>query len=226
MRLQRAMTLDAAGVLLLPDPGFLRRVLARFGTEPDDGTCWRAHYEMIRLLDNTVDPDYPAMNRSFAAALGVSPSEQEEAGHAVAEVYVGTPWVAAPGAAHALVRLVEAGYRLAVVSNSTHGEMEELLVAAELCSTSGVFVPVAMVADSQVVGIRKPDPRIFHMAVRALATEPSLCIHVGDSVVDDVMGARVAGLTPVHIDPLGWCRSEDHAHASSLLDFATGLIPP
>ncbi|TML42018.1 MAG: HAD family hydrolase [Actinobacteria bacterium] len=140
-------------------------------------------------------------------------------------MYVGTPWVAAPGAAHALVGLVDAGYRLAVVSNSAHGEMEELLVAAELCSTSGVFVPVATVADSQVVGIRKPDPRIFHMAVRALSTKPSLCIHVGDSVVDDVMGARAAGLTPVHIDPLGWCRSEDHAHASSLLDFATELIP-
>lgn len=220
-----ALTLDAAGVLLVPDPVFLRRALAPFDTEPDDETCWRAHYEMIHLLDTTSDPDYAAMNRLFAAALGVPMPLCEHAGRDVAEVYVGRPWIAAPGAAEALTRLVDGGYRLAVVSNSMHGQMEQLLLKNELCSTAGVFAPVTAIIDSQLVGVRKPDPRIFRMAVSALAAEPSCCVHVGDSVVDDVIGARAAGLTPVHIDPLGSCLMQDHVHAPSLLELANNLAP-
>jgi putative hydrolase of the HAD superfamily len=224
MNRRRSLTLDANGVLLLPDPVFLRRVLSDFGVQPDDATCWRAHYEMVHLLDSTYDPDYPALHQAFAAALGVPAPDLEQAAPLVAEVYVGSPWVAAPGAAGALLRLVSGGYALAVVSNTTHGEMEDLLVRTGLCSVSGAFAPVAAVVDSEVVGLRKPDPRIFELALAALNTAPSDCVHVGDSVGDDVMGARAAGLTPVHVDPLGLCSAGDHPHTPSLASFTTDLL--
>jgi len=67
----RAVTIDAHGVLLLPDPEAIRAVLKAFSCEPDDATCWKAHYQMIQLLDQMTHDDWPYMNRSFAQALGV-----------------------------------------------------------------------------------------------------------------------------------------------------------
>src|ERR1035437_7337089 len=102
----RAVTIDAHGVLLLPDPVAIRAVLREFSCEPDDATCRKAHYPMVRLLDRMVQPDWPTMNRSFAHALGVEHSGQVEAGAILAErVYLGTSWIPAPGASSALARL-------------------------------------------------------------------------------------------------------------------------
>jgi putative hydrolase of the HAD superfamily len=221
----KALTVDANGVLLLPDPDVLRSSLAAFDAQPDDARCFRAHYEMIYLLDGTSEPDWPSMNRSFAAALGVPKEYQVEAGNkVVADVYLGTSCVAAPGAGQALRRLFESGFGLAVVSNSSHGEIAELLLRTQLCGVSGDCVAVSAVIDSEVVGIKKPDPRVFDLALSALEASPSECVHVGDSVRDDVRGAEAAGLGAVHIDPLGLCIETDHAHFDSFALFATNLL--
>ena len=58
-----AVLLDAGGVLLLPDPAELRRVLAPFGRIPDDETCRRAHYASMREVDRIGGPDWPAVDR-------------------------------------------------------------------------------------------------------------------------------------------------------------------
>ena len=93
----RAVTIDAHGVLLLPDPEAIRTVLTEFSCEPDDATCWKAHYQMIRLLDQMTHHDWPFMNRSFAQALGVRQTSQVGAGAILAErVYLGTSWIPAP----------------------------------------------------------------------------------------------------------------------------------
>lgn len=224
MKRRRALTLDANGVLLLPDPAFLRGILADFGGAPDDPTCWRAHYEMIHLLDTTDDPDWPEMHRAFAAALGVPERFLGQVAPLAAEVYVGTPWVAAPGAAAALRRLASGGCTMAVVSNTMHGEMEELLRRTGLCGASDDLVAFSAVVDSQVVGFRKPDPRMFELALAAMDIAPSRCVHIGDSVREDVMGAQRAGLIPVHVDPLGLCSADDHGHTTSLASFAIDFL--
>ena len=180
---------------------------------------------MIRLLDDSPDPDWGEMSRRFASALGVLPLFQEQAGKAVvAEVYRGTAWVAVPGAAEALGRLASDGYRLAVVSNTVHGEMEELLLRTGLCSVSGEFTRVAAVIDSRVAGIAKPDPRVFDLALAALGTSATNCVHVGDSLREDVVGAQAAGMTAVHVDPLGLCSAGGHDHTSSLTAFVADLL--
>lgn len=223
----KAVTIDANGVLLVRDADVLRSSLAAFDTQPNDARCRRAHYEMVHLLDGFAEPDWPSMNTSFAAALGVPDRYQVEAGEIVAaDVYLGTAWVAAPGARQALRRLSVSGFGLAVVSNSWHGEIAELLLRTRLCSATGDFVEVAAVIDSQVVGLKKPDPRVFQLALSALGASPYECVHVGDSVHDDVRGAEAVGLVAVHIDPLGLCNATDHAHFDSLNLFATDLLRP
>lgn len=172
----KSVTVDAGGVLLLPDPVAVRSILGDFGAYPENATCWRAHFEMLRHLDDGPVPDWHELGRLLASALGVLPQFQDEAGKAVvAEVYEGTAWVAAPGAAEALGRLAASGYRLAVVSNTTQGGLEELLLKTGLCSVSGDFTPVAAVIDSHVVGVAKPDPRIFARPARSQDEPRRVC---------------------------------------------------
>jgi FMN phosphatase YigB (HAD superfamily) len=220
------VTVDAHGVLLLPDPEAIRSVLKGFSCEPDDATCWRAHYEMIRLLDQMTHHDWPFMNRSFAEALGVRQTSQVDAGAILAEkVYLGKSWIPAPGAASALARLVAHGYGVAVVSNTVHGDLAQLLLRTNLCSVGGDFVPVAAIIDSQIIGVGKPDPRPFHFALDALGEIPENCVHVGDSLHNDVIGANGVGMIPIHIDPLNLCEDHQHEHSQSLEAFVTELIP-
>ena len=219
-----AVTLDVHGVLLLPDPTELRRVLEPFGAQPDDQTCWRAHYEMTDLIDRTVEPHWPHIHRALTAALGVPPRLQEIAAPSVVDAYLTKRWIAAPGAAVALARLASSGYRLAVIANSTHGKVEQWLADAKVCGASGSLSRVACILDSKVLGFGKPDPRIFELALGALDAPPNQCVHVGDSVASDVIGAQAVGIIPAHVDPHGRCDSIGHAHTTSLAAFVGDVL--
>ncbi len=158
------MTLDVHGVLLLPDPTALRRALEPFGAQPDEEACWRAHFEMIHLIDQTAEPDWPEIHRAMAAALGVPPDQQADAAPTVVDAYLTKQWVAAPGAANALAQLESGGFRLAVIANSPHGKVEQWLTDAGLCSVSGPLPRVACILDSHLLNFAKPDRRIFELA--------------------------------------------------------------
>lgn len=90
----------------------------------------------------------------------------------------------------ALERLRSAGLRLGVVSNSD-GRVAEALRAAGLSDYFDVVI------DSSLVGVEKPDPRIFQAALDALAVRPEESLYVGDLYEVDVIGARAAGIEPV-----------------------------
>jgi putative hydrolase of the HAD superfamily len=219
------VTIDAHGVLILPDPFAIRAVLKDFSCEPDDETCWRAHYQMVRLLDQMPHPDWPTMNRSFAHALGVRQSARDDSGALLAErVYLGTSWVPAPGATSSLARLVDAGYGAAVISNTVHGELAQLLARTDLCSVDGAGAHVAAVIDSQTIGIEKPDPRPFLLALEALGVSPERCVHVGDSLHSDVVGALGVGMAAIHVDPLNLCKDITHDHVATFEEFVTKLL--
>jgi HAD superfamily hydrolase (TIGR01509 family) len=95
-----------------------------------------------------------------------------------------------------LAALRQRGYTLAVVSNAD-GRVPAALAAC------GIADHFAAIIDSHLVGVEKPNPRIFELALSACGVEPSRAAYVGDIYEIDVRGARDAGLTPVLIDPLG-----------------------
>ena len=129
-----------------------------------------------------------------------------------------------PRTAEALGRLRAAGVRLAVVSNSD-GRAEEGLRAAGLRDYFDV------VLDSGLVGIEKPDPRIFQVALDALNVSADEALYVGDIYEVDVVGARAAGRSVVLVDPLGSHAGRDVttvANIGELVDelMASGRIDP
>lgn len=78
-------------------------------------------------------------------------------------------------------------YRLGIVSNF-YGNLDGILRA------EGLLPLFAVVADSGVLGVLKPDPEIFLHAARALESDPKECVMVGDSVPRDMKGAAAAGM--------------------------------
>jgi FMN phosphatase YigB (HAD superfamily) len=76
------------------------------------------------------------------------------------------------------------------VSNSD-GRVEEALQAAGLRSFFDVVV------DSALIGVEKPDPRIFQAALQRLGVAPEEALYVGDLYSVDILGARAAGMEAV-----------------------------
>ena len=217
--------LDAGGVLLIPDPDVLRKTLAPFGLTVSDEEARFGHYSCMAELDRLGVLDWPAVDRHLARTLGVPEERLDELVESLEALYVAEPWVPVDGAAEALLRLQAAGFRLAVVSNAT-GTIESQLHEGRICSVHGGAVArVEVVIDSHVVGVEKPDPRIFGLALDAIGASPETCVYIGDTVFFDVTGARAADIRVVHADPYGLCRSpEDHPHVRSLEELAARLI--
>ncbi len=99
-------------------------------------------------------------------------------------------------AVDALVELRRGRVRLGLISN-----FEPWLKA--LLSDLGVLHYFNHVYISGIVGVEKPHPKIFKMALEGAGVEPGNAIHVGDSPLSDVQGARDSGMIPIMVDRHG-----------------------
>ncbi len=78
-------------------------------------------------------------------------------------------------------------YQLAVISNNFGN-------TSGWCDEYGLSPLLEAIIDSTVLGIAKPDPRIFEAALSKLEVAPSQAIYVGDSYSADMVGGKNAGL--------------------------------
>lgn len=122
-----------------------------------------------------------------------------------------------PGVHEALAMLRAAGLRLGVISNA-----EGTIVA--LLKRIGVLDAFELVLDSTVVGVAKPDRRIFELALKSLELPPERVVMVGDSVAADVEGAWGAGVPAALIDPFDIHPQCVAPRFGDLLSFARALI--
>jgi putative hydrolase of the HAD superfamily len=81
-------------------------------------------------------------------------------------------------------------YRLGVVSNF-YGNV------TVLCEEAGLAPSLGVILDSTRIGIGKPDPRIFELALRELGANPEETVFVGDSYERDMMPARRLGMKTI-----------------------------
>jgi putative hydrolase of the HAD superfamily len=119
----------------------------------------------------------------------------------------------------ALEALRNGGLRLIVASNWD-------------CSLPSVLKRIGLaplldgVVASAVAGARKPSAPIFERALTLAGVGAADAIHVGDSVADDVEGARAAGIEPVLLRRDGGAGPPGVTTISSLTDLEGSLEPP
>jgi len=98
------------------------------------------------------------------------------------------PHVLKPHAVPVIAELVQRGYRLGIISNTT--STTDLPRFMDEWGLQQYFEVVIL---SSVCGVRKPNPEIFWQATRALGIDPALCAYLGNNISRDVVGAHKAG---------------------------------
>ncbi len=96
---------------------------------------------------------------------------------------------------------LNATYPMVLVSNF-YGNVSVVLKEFGL---DNLFINII---ESAVVGIRKPDPRIFTLGVKALKLNPDETTVVGDSFYKDITPAKKAGCKAIWFKGEGWTDEE------------------
>ena len=223
-----AVLLDVGGVFHLPDHDRIVAAMARVGVAAAAADLDRAHYAGVKALTDFREGDreiWLAYNRGYAHALGADGDVEAVAEVLLNEFTTGGVWTRViPGSADALATIAATGVKLAIVSNAD-GSVEAQLAADGMCQVGpGPGVAMDAILDSSVVGVAKPDPRIFTLALERLGVSPDRTVHVGDTPAADVDGARAAGVTPVLIDPYDDHPDSDVLRVASLAAFAELLV--
>jgi FMN phosphatase YigB (HAD superfamily) len=221
-----AVSLDAGGVLVLPDHGMIAFALRTAGIDHDPERFTEGHYRGMAAVDRAgAEPEqFDAFIPAFARAAGVPEAQVDAAAAALTRVIVPPSWhQPIPGALAAAARLAAAGLRLGVTSNAD-GFVAEMLARHEVLQVGdGPGLPVAHISDSGVLGVHKPDPAMFRATADGLGLPLDRICHIGDAGGFDADGAAAAGMVAVHVDPLRLCPG-DHVHVASLADFAERLL--
>jgi putative hydrolase of the HAD superfamily len=88
---------------------------------------------------------------------------------------------------HVLEKLNHAGYKLGIVSNF-YGNIEAL------CREFAFFSYLHVILDSALVGFKKPDPKLFKLAMERLKLPAEAIAFVGDSYERDILPAKALGM--------------------------------
>jgi putative hydrolase of the HAD superfamily len=220
------LCLDAGGVLVFPGWDRISAALARRGVEVEPETLAaaepyaKAAFDRGEIIDATTDAGRGWLYFSNLLTIaGVPPSsavdvalDELRAYHEELNLWEHVPADVEP----ALERLRGLGLRMFVVSNA-NGRLQHLLTRI------GIARWFDAVLDSHELGVEKPDPRIFRVALERAAVSADRALHVGDLYHVDVVGARAAGIRPVLVDAAGLHRDADCMRVASLAELADRL---
>ena len=199
------LLLDAGGTLVFPDQDLIAETLAAQDCVLDSECIYEAHFQLLHAYDvqirETAAPPSISL-RTFYRDMMMHAGAPEGAAEGVVDTLVARhgeislwtytkPWVA-----ETLKQLQLQGLHMSVISNSD-GRVQQQL---EAC---GITPYLDAVFDSEIVGVEKPDPKIFLHALQKLGLLPAECIYIGDNYSADIVGANHAGIGAVHLDPLG-----------------------
>ncbi len=85
-------------------------------------------------------------------------------------------------------------YHLHIITNGFKEIQDQKL------KNSNIWVYFDQVINSEMAGVKKPNPFIFELALRKAATSPDRSIMIGDSLEADIQGAIAVGLHVLHFN--------------------------
>jgi len=217
----KALLFDFGGTLAFLDFELLAHEFSRDGLKLDALALEHAEYAGRAALDRyllhsgerDMNQAYQHLFRGWMEAAGV-PSKRVRG---LAERFVELNnelmlWrIVRPGTHEALAKFKSEGIKLAIVSNAD-GRVEADAQRYGLAEFFNVII------DSRVVGVEKPDPRIFHLALDRLGVAPEQARYAGDIYSIDMVGARAAGIEGRLIDQHGRYHWVDHRKIQHIKD--------
>jgi len=202
----------------------LRRWASGRGLEwshPDLEARWihleKTHYSRYQLGLLTKQQQRRERVRAMLAPVDLTDHEADQAFAEYWQAYC-DGWRPFTDAIPAIQRALAAGLIVGVLTNGDHSDQSKKLQGTGL---DRLWLP--LFASSELPAA-KPDPRAFDAACAAMGVEPARCVMVGDSVENDIEGARHAGMPAILVDRHGRHPSVRVRSVSSLdeLRFGSG----
>jgi len=205
------LSLDAGNTVIFLDHERLARSSRRAVFAPSASDIDRGEREQKKRAETgaLVDVEWkfvgekgaPQWGRTVATILSAAGLSNEHLAETLNSLWVEHVernfWCNVPvNLADALGEVRAHGVRVAIVSNS-EGRLDGLFRSIGL---RDLFDDLQ---DSGVIGIEKPDARIFERAMNACGASPASTLHLGDMFATDILGARNAKIRAALIDPLG-----------------------
>jgi putative hydrolase of the HAD superfamily len=197
---------DAGGTLVHLDYFFLQQELRRVGIRVSRRELRRAEYAARAEIDRHFlapahSTDETRRRPYFAALLEHFVTDMETMAQVIERLDTAHQqsnlWrLLWPSTRQVLAQLRNRGLVLGVISNAD-GRIAAILRQV------GIDQLFDVVVDSHLVGVEKPDPRIFHLTLEQVKMRPEHAVFVGDIYSIDVVGAERAGIRPFLLDALG-----------------------
>lgn len=131
-------------------------------------------------------------------------------------------WKAYDGTRYVLRHLKRMGYKLGLISNWD-------LTARSVLEQNGLDQELDELIISSEVGLEKPNPDIFRLALSRAGVTAGQSLYVGDNYYDDVIGSQRVGMHCLLINPYGNRGIEElsyHPVISGIRDVVTYLGHP
>jgi len=87
-------------------------------------------------------------------------------------------------------------YKIAVITNG------RVKAQATKIQVSGILPYFNVIAISEAVGVKKPDPRIFQHYIDELQLKANDCVYIGDHPINDIEAALNFGMKAVWVENL------------------------
>jgi putative hydrolase of the HAD superfamily len=220
----KAVIFDAGNTVMLINYGVVTEALTAEGCDVDEAAVreaeYRARVRLDQILAKRNSTEAPEIFRTYmrfvCEGIGVPwGAAAERALGRIAEYHrEHNLWNQPDPQAHAVFQTLHGrGLMLGMISNS-NGWVERLVME------NGLRPYFHFVLDSRLIGVEKPDPRIFQIALDQVGISPAEALYIGDLYSIDVVGSRAAGMRAILLDPVGLWAEVDCPKARDLSEAA------
>ena len=188
--------------------------LAKFGQDFDlekISDAYMSCFQQCREVRNGgLDVDFREQVSIFVNHINPGLAERhdraimDEIAQFYADSFLAHPPPAHEDALHVLEAIKEMGFKMALISNTG---MTPGFTFRSYMEERGMLEYFHTLTFSDEVKLAKPSSEIFMMTLEAMDARPEQTIHVGDHVINDVVGAKRCGMKTVWIS--GFYERED-----------------
>jgi putative hydrolase of the HAD superfamily len=133
------------------------------------------------------------MGRLIFAQMGVAEGHDALMERFLERFWNAANWARFPEVVEVLQALRARGLRLGVLSNAPSN-------LPSFLDQLGVTPLLDFSVVSALEGVKKPDRRIFEVALARAGVAPSAALHVGDMYLEDILGGRAVGINTVLVE--------------------------
>lgn len=119
-------------------------------------------------------------------------------------------WMYAPAFPDTVEFFTQCQLPIYILSNNDNKYIKEAMTSIGINPTG--------VITSEMAQAYKPRREIFELALKISNCKPNEVIHIGDSIENDVLGARAVGIEPWLLDRTGSCHGTDVKCFTNLID--------